>query len=495
MSLIRRLGKETLIYGFGKAIGSAIAILFVPVYTRMLGTEGFGFVDTISTAVALVSVVAVCGLDSAVGFYYFDAKDETSKKLVLFNGLAFRIAASVLLSALSLPLVLLIVPPGNASFSSVMTFSVLAFARLPFQLVQAYCRDAFRLENKIWHFFWTTLFYSLISVAFPVLFVIVLERGVQGVFEAALGVEILASIVCFVVSHGRLLYRLDGPLIRRMLIYGLPILPTSLMFYLIQSFDRPFIVAKLGISAVGIYSIAYKVVGVLLFAISSYQMAWGIFGFSIKDDPQARNTYSRVMTYYALGFGWLTMAVSLFGFEALVLLSTPEFYPAANVIGWLCVAQWINGMYNQVSIGSVIAKRTINIPISGACGCAVSLAANSLLIGPFGLPGAACASLLGYGTSVLVMLVLSQRAFRVNYQRLPVVTALLFALGLVVASLCMPRLVTPGLVMIKSLILGLVGIVFYFLARRYGSLDHVAATNTVLDATGAHDVKGGAIQG
>jgi len=467
MSLIRRLGKETVIYGFGKAVSSAIAIFFVPIYTRLLGSEGYGFVDTISVAVSFLFIITVAGLDSAAGFYYFDVKTDNEKRTVLFNGLLFRSAASIILPVLVFPAFWIFLAQRSVESHAAIPFVILGLLRIPFMTLQNFCRDTMRLENRVWPFFWTTLIYSLLAVLFPILLVIVLRRGVLGVFEAALAAEALTGLLFLAILRRRLRPHVDTALIKRLLVYGLPILPTSFMFYAMASTDRFFILGKLGLSSAGLYAVGNKLALIVAFAVGSYQLAWGVFGLSIKDHPEARVTYSRVLTLYSIGFGFLSIAITLFSFEGLVLLATPEFYPAAGIIGFLCMAQFINGMYNQVCIGSVITKKTINIPISGAAGLIVNLVGNMVLIDLWGLPGAAIATLMGYAVCVLVLYALSQKAYPIDYKIVPVLAPVMMALAASVIIIFLPKQITIPGVVVKAVILLLIGVLFFAMEKHY----------------------------
>ncbi len=465
MGLIRRLGKETMIYGSGKALSSIIAIFFVPIYTRLLGSQGYGFVDTINVAISLIFILTVSGLDTAVGFYYFDYRNDSDRRRVLFSGILYRMIASLILPLLALPLFLTFISGRSAEAATAVPFIILGLTRIPFMTLQNFCRDTMRLENRVWLFFWTTLVYSLLAVFFPILFVIILHRGVLGVFEAALAAEAMTGLAFLTILWPRLRYSLDLSLIKRLLTYGLPILPTSFMFYAMSSADRFFILGKMGLSSAGIYAVGNKLAMIMVFAINSYQLAWGVFGLSIKDNPEAKAIYSRVFLLYSLGFGFLCVAVTLFSYEGLVILTTPEFYPAVGIVGFLCLGQLVYGMYNQVGIGSIVSKMTRNIPISGAAGLVVNIIGNVILIDLFGLAGAAIATLLGYMTCVIVIYILSQKVYQINYRITPIVISLIMATAASIFMMTYDSKTSWSLIAGKAAILLLIAPTFFAMER------------------------------
>lgn len=467
MSLLKKLGKETFIYGVGKAIGGAISILMVPLYTRVLGSEGYGFVDTLAVATALVYIISVFGFDSSVGFYYFDSKDKIEKKRILFNGLLFRSGLSVVLLIIAVPIVAVLLNNQQSSISSEHIFfiTVLAFIKLPFLTIQAYCRDTMRILKKVWLFFWSTVFYSILAASCPIFFVLFLEHGVQGVFEAALAVEVITGLVFLFILRKHFYLSVHGDLIKKMMRYGAPILPTSLMFYALSAIDKVIIIWYLGLAQAGLYAVAYKIVAIAAFAIGSYQLAWGVFGFSIKDHKDAQLTYSKVFTVYSLLFGFIVIVLTLFGFEVLALLSTPEFYPAVNAIGFLCMAQLSLGLFNQFAIGAIVSKKTKNIPKAALIGFVLNICSNLLLIPYMGLLGGAIATFIGYIICSIAMVRYSQQVYHIKYNFNIAYFTFSLCVAISLISILLPKEINISLMILKALVSMIIFILFVVVGK------------------------------
>ena len=80
---IKRLGKHSAIYGLGGLVSRILAVLLLPLYTRYLGPSGFGKIETLVALTAVLVIVLRMGISSAFFRFYFDAKDEAQRTLVV----------------------------------------------------------------------------------------------------------------------------------------------------------------------------------------------------------------------------------------------------------------------------------------------------------------------------------------------------------------------------------------------------------------------------
>src|SRR5919206_4374191 len=80
---IRRLAKQSAIYGLGGIISRLLAVILLPLYTSYLGTTGFGKIETIVALTTVLVVVLRLGISSAFFRFYFDSTDAERRTLVV----------------------------------------------------------------------------------------------------------------------------------------------------------------------------------------------------------------------------------------------------------------------------------------------------------------------------------------------------------------------------------------------------------------------------
>ena len=93
---IKRLVKQSAIYGLGGIVSRLLAVCLLPLYTSYLGTDGFGKIETIVALTAVLVVVLRMGISSAFFRFYFDSTDEARRTLVVRTSFWFTMAMATL---------------------------------------------------------------------------------------------------------------------------------------------------------------------------------------------------------------------------------------------------------------------------------------------------------------------------------------------------------------------------------------------------------------
>jgi O-antigen/teichoic acid export membrane protein len=200
--------------------------------------------------------------------------------------------------------------------------------------------------------------------------------------------------------------------------------------------------------------------------LTAFRMAWPAFAYSIKSDDEAKRTYAWVLTYLIVLSTWIATALTLLSPWIVEWLTTPKFASASRVVGPLAFAAVSFGGFIVLSIGIGRARRTqFNWVITGVAAI-VNVTLNLILIPPYGMMGAAIATLAAYTVMFVGMAWWAQRIFPVPYQWRRVLTAAAAGVGLAalgkVVDAGLP--LSVGLVALYPLVLLPLG--FYLPAER-----------------------------
>ena len=161
----------------------------------------------------------------------------------------------------------------------------------------------------------------------------------------------------------------------------------------------------------------------MVLLLTAFRMAWPAFAYSIKSDEEAKQTYAWVLTYLVLVSTWIATALTLLSPWIVDWLTAPQFASASRVVGPLAFAAVAFGGYIVIAIGIGRARRTqFNWVVTGVAAI-VNVTLNLTLIPPYGMMGAAVATVAAYTVMFLGMTWWSQRIFRVPYQWRRVATA------------------------------------------------------------------------
>jgi O-antigen/teichoic acid export membrane protein len=268
-----------------------------------------------------------------------------------------------------------------------------------------------------------------------VLLVVGLHKGATGAVVGNFIGTLCVYVVLLAYRRYQLGLQFSRELLRQMNHFGLPLVPSALALWAINFIDRIFIAQYKGQAEVGVYSVAVRISSAVVFLMVAFRLAWPAFAYSIDDDREAKRTYAYVLTYLLFLCSWISLALGVLAPWLVHLLARgPGFDRAADAVALLSFAATAYAGYTVVAIGIGRARQTqFNWVVSGIA-AAVNIGLNVALIPPYGMIGAAIATLAAYLTLFLGMVVNSTRVYPVDYQWRRVATLVAVAVGLTVAG-------------------------------------------------------------
>jgi O-antigen/teichoic acid export membrane protein len=340
------------------------------------------------------------------------------------------------------------------------------FVGLWAQMNYAQMTSLFRVEQRPVSFAIASVANVLITIGATVALVVGAKAGAIG---AVVG-NFLGTLTVYVVLLGYRRYQLglefDRPLLRQMNRFGMPLVPAALALWAINFIDRLFIAQFKSQAEVGIYSMAVRVASVIVFLMTAFQLAWPAFAYSIRDDGEAKRTYAFVLTYLLFVTCWISLALGALAPWIVDVLGTPKFARAAEAVPLLAFATAAYSGYSVLAIGIGRARQTqFNWIVSGAA-AVVNIVLNVILIPPYGMIGAAIATLVAYAALFVGMWLNSRRVYPVAYQWRRVLSIAAAGGGLTAIAWLLPESLplAIGLVLVYPLVLGALG--FYLPAER-----------------------------
>lgn len=470
---IKRLTKHSVIYGLGGLVSRVIAVVLLPLYTRYLDPSAYGAVETLVAMTTVLTIILRAGISSAFFRFYFDSPEPAHKVRVVRTSFWFTLTMATAGLAAGC---LLAGPISSALFGTgERTWLVrAAFVALWAQMNYEQLTSLFRVEERSVSFVFASLTNILITVGATILFVVGFKWGATGVVTGNFTGTLCVYIVLVAYRRYQLGLEFSRDLLRQMNRFGLPLVPSALFLWATNFSDRFFLVKLDGANEVGLYSIGVRVASALVLLLTAFRMAWPAFAYSIDDDKQARRTYGFVLTYLVFASAWLALALSLCSPWIVHLLTTPKFYAASRVVAPLAFAAVAFAGYIVISIGVGRSRRTqFNWVVTGAAAI-VNVTLNLILIPPYGMMGAAIATVAAYTTMFAGMTWWSQRIYPAPYQWRRVGTLVVAAVALVVVGkvLDVPLGVAIALALAYPVVLLPLG--FYLPAERHRLLGLVS---------------------
>jgi O-antigen/teichoic acid export membrane protein len=442
------------VYGLGSLVSRFIAVLLLPVYTRYLSPADYGLIETLIALSAVLTVLLAAGVKSAFFRFYFDEPEGPGRARVIRTSFWFTMASASagLVAGLALAGPISHLLFGTSEHADLVRA---AFVGLWAHVNYEQMTSLFRVEQRSTAYLFATLINLGLTVGATLLLVVALDQGPIGVIVGNFTGTLLVYAGLLAYRREHLGLELDRPLLREMNRFGMPLVPSALFLWILNFSDRFFLVKLAGAREVGLYSIGVRLASAIILLLAAFRTAWPAFAYSIEDDREAARAYSYVLTYIVVITSWMALALGVLAPWLVQLLTTEEFYAAERVVAPLAFAAAAFGAYIVVVIGIGRARQTrSNWAISGVAAL-LNVLLNLALIPPFGMMGAAVATIGAYAALFLGMAWKAQRVFPVPYQWRRVATALGTAIALTVIgrALDVPLAAAIALVAVYPLVL------------------------------------------
>lgn len=414
---LRRLVGGFLGYGTGAAARRLLGLALVPVFTRNLTTEQYGIVATAAVAVELLSPVLGLGLRGAVTRQYFDVRDDArALARYLFSVLAGNAVLSCLLTAVAVGIlaanasaVWVGIPVSPHGFVIVLTAFFVTLIKTVLSVHRAREGVAWYVGIDVGHY--------AVAGALAVLAVIIAGWGALG---KLLGDMLGAALALMVAGAGLNVLRRRSPpgafsadALKRALVFGLPLVPHLLASWVSSGIDRFFVAGQMSVAMAGIYDIGYKSGAVVMFPVVAINLAWGPIVYDVASE---RDDAARILgSLYTLMLGGLclvTLATGLFGDFLVSILGGTAYEMAVAVVTPIAVSHLFYGVYVLANQAFFYANATRLLPALTIGTATGNVILNLILIPPFGLEGAAYATLISYSLLGIVAHVWARRFIR-----------------------------------------------------------------------------------
>jgi O-antigen/teichoic acid export membrane protein len=413
LETIKHLTKHSLVYGLGGTLNTLIGFFLLPLYTRLLTPADYGILSLLTVTSSLATIVAQLGLGSA--FFREIIYEGSDEHTVESTTLYFLLGESALFFG-----TLILISPGlsNLIFGTMDRVYLLRLVFLADWVgvvdVVFNARLRARAQSSLYALLSAARF--TVGILLNLYYIAVLRRGVEGLIVAALISDALFASLYFVLMAKDLRRTFSILILRRMLRFGIPLVPVGLSSLLLTMADRYFLKHFSTIAQVGLYSLGYNIGMVMLLAEQAFQLAWPPHRFAIAKQPNARHQFARILTYYLLAFGFLAMVLSLLAKELLMIMTTPKFYPAAAVIPLIALSYIFSGVRHMTNTGLAILNKNYYVPPIIVGSALLNLALNYVLIPPYGMIGAAWATILSYLVLVIIQTLVNLHFYYIRYE-------------------------------------------------------------------------------
>jgi len=417
---LKELTKDTAIYGISTMVGRFLNFILVPLYTNIFLPADYGIIQLIYAYTAILNIIFIYGLDSAyLKFASFkdlgDDKDNFSTPYISIFLTSLLISFLIAINAGAIGESLRI--PSEYTYLIYLSTAILfldANVVIPFLKL--------RLDRRAKIFSLFRVINIVTNIILNVYLILILHWGIEAIIISNLVASAVSLLLVSVTILKNFKLKFHSALFKRMLKFGLPFLPAGFAVMLVQVIDVPILEKLTDLKTVGIYKANYKLGIFMMLFVNMFQFAWQPFFLQNAKESNAKEMFSKILTYFTLVGSIILVVLSLFITDLAQLkiagfsLVGPQYWAGLQIVPIVLLAYLINGMYSVFVAGIYIEEKSIYVPFITGAGALVNVIVNFLLIPVLGITGAALATLASYLVMAFGYYYVTQKFFKVKYE-------------------------------------------------------------------------------
>jgi O-antigen/teichoic acid export membrane protein len=418
---ILRLTKQSFIYGMGQVLSKAIVVILLPVHTNKLTTNEYGVFNILLLFMGLLAIVYSFGLNTAFLQFYMIEPDKKNKNKYFSTAFLATVVIVFLLSfiiySFKSPVTKLLF--NDDQYKNLMNLVV---GILIFDAFILLSKNIMRAEEKAMQYAMVSLVNVAINCVLNIKYVVYDNMGVKGILLANLLASGLTFLLLVPITVKHLWASISMEMLKKMLRFGLPFLPSELSIFLIDSVDRKLIEQFLGLEAAGIYGAGYKVSLVIKLFINAFAVAWVPFFLSVSNDKSAKDIFSKVLTYFSIICSLVFLFFSMFMNQIVRLklfgytVVGQEYWGSLQIVPVVILAYICYGFYVNFQVSFFLKQKTKYFAYINIAGAVTNIVSNIFLIPTLKLMGAAYATLLAYLLMAVLLYIITQRIYPIQYE-------------------------------------------------------------------------------
>ncbi|MFS8354552.1 oligosaccharide flippase family protein [Bacillus nitratireducens] len=380
-------------FAIGPLGGALIGFLTVPITTWLVAPEEFGKSTMFMLVQTLTTSFLYLGMDHAYAREYNEYQD---KHKVLFNALALPLVLACIISLSSL---IFADSVAKLIFETDLNIIVYIYALwVPFVAIENLLLLNIRMKEKGLAFSAFNIFLRLNIMILTIVFLTAWSKSYVSIVLATVLGQIVVDIILIIYSRKELVFKrsyFDKELTKRMLKFGLPWIPATIIGWVLTASDRIFLERYTNYEQVGIYFAAMKIIGVLGIIQSIFISYWSPVSYRWQKEGVENEKFTIVSQSLMFLMALLFLGVLLFK-DLFIAILSPEYSKAAIIVPFLLFYPIMNTVSNTTALGIPFSRKThYNIWISTVAAIS-NVILNILLVPKLGAVGAAIATGVSY---------------------------------------------------------------------------------------------------
>ena len=388
MNIYKKLLNNSLIFAVGSMGTKMVIFLLLPLYTHYLTPSEYGLVDLFSITITLIIPIITLGIINGTLRYVMDKNYDN--EAVLIN--------SLIVIALGIIALILIYPLVQIIFSE-NDFIVYFFLLLIVQTISSLVTQYVRAKGMIRLFALSGIFTAVFLLIGNLVFLMIFNLSIEGYFLAAIISYMLTIAIVFFagrISNDINFRKINSKLIKDMLFYSIPLIPNTLMWWVMGVSDRFMVTYFLGLSYAGFYAVAVKIPSILNVLNSIFFQAWQMSAIEEADSKGKSIFYTNVFNVFSIAMLIFTSVILIFLKPIMGIMVAESFYESWKYVPFLLLGTVFSSFSAFLGTNYIAAKKTSGVFKTSVIGAVINIVINIILIPLIGINGAALGTMFSF---------------------------------------------------------------------------------------------------
>ncbi len=412
MDKYKKLASNTIIFAIGTFSSKVLSFLLMPFVTRMMTSGDYGSADLVQQTVnVLIPIVTLQVNSAALRFSLDKAKNKSD---VFTVGVRTTLAGFVVFLFLAYPISLIEINDFKLG-----DYIILVYVFVLVSGMRQLCQQFVRGSGHVKLFAVDGIIATATTLLFTFLFLGVFKWGVTGYIVA-----IIASDACSIIFYTitARLYRYLSPrlfekgITGQMLKYCVPLIPTVILWWIINVSDRYMITYFIGSSENGLYTAASKIPNFVVLFAQIFIDAWQLSAVDEYESESRGEFFTKVFRVYSGGVFAVASALILFCQLLTKILVAPSYYESWNYVPILIIATTYSCIVNFLASVYMAEKKSLMSLVTAMTGTVTNIVLNLILIPKLGATGAAIATVTAFVVVFITRAINTRKYIKINFK-------------------------------------------------------------------------------
>lgn len=375
-----------------------ISLFTAPLFSRMLGTSGYGVVSIYTVWMGVVAIVFTLQTNGTLVNARVEYPEEQQHKYqssVMSLSLIFWLLCSAVV-VIFLPQVSVLL---KLPWVLVLLMLFHAFGNFCFNFLNSKFTYEFKADKNMY----VSVGITLATILLSVILILILPEEINyygRILGMALTYGVLGvGISIYVLAKGKVFYNREYWHLA--LTLALPVVFYSLSDILLGYCDRVMLQQMMSESMVGQYSLAYSFGGIMFTIFAALNNSWTPFFFEDMKQERKKELRSQAENFLEL-FTVLSIGFILLSTEVFHIFARQDFWPGTPLIPIFVASYYLNFLCTFPVNYEYYYKKTKVVAVVTVLASLINIGLNYVLIQSVGMMGAALATMISHSLQLLM---------------------------------------------------------------------------------------------